>query len=240
MIRIGLLGASGRMGLRVKETVKNEMSSLCKIDVVASLGDSVEPLLDSDVVIDFSSVGAVTGLCTAGLRLSRTPPLVSGSTGWTTEQRRILVSYSEKAPVISGSNFSDGVLAVIRALEELSRMLGPLGYKGEILEVHHQHKKDSPSGTALTLQEVMNQSGIPGDQIPIRSSRTGEVIGNHEVVFQGPSDRIRLVHEAENRDIFARGAVRAALWLQGEFAAKRLLSGLLSTHDYMERRWRNQ
>lgn len=161
-----------------------------------------------DVAIDFSltqGFGPVLQLC-----VQRGAPLVSGTTGLDDAQRQALAEAAASIPLVWASNFSLGV-AVLADLVE--RAAGTLpGWDCDIVESHHVHKQDAPSGTALTLGEAATGSGA---QPRYASLRAGDIVGEHLVQFTGLGERIELVHRASNRDIFARGALHAAKRLHG-------------------------
>jgi 4-hydroxy-tetrahydrodipicolinate reductase len=211
--RIGLLGAKGRMGQIVSQLIATEYSSKATLHAAPARVDALEPLLACDVVIDFSSPEAMLLLTEAALKQASgsLPAFVVGSTGWKLDDRAKLETLAAKTPVLMASNFSTGVMAVIDALKQVAPLLDKLGYKPSIVETHHVHKKDAPSGTALSLQRAISPSG-PGN-VPVKSIREGEVVGDHEVAFHGPADRIMFGHFAQDRSIFARGAIDVALWL---------------------------
>ena len=212
-VRIGLLGASGRMGQWVRKVVAREFQGRAAITVEASAGDPLELLLSSDVIIDFSSPEAMSVLARGALRLSggRLPAFVVGSTGWTPEQMVHLEALARKARVLMASNFSTGIGLLNEILRQFAPALLRIGYQPAIVETHHKHKKDAPSGTAITLARSVN----PTDPSLVQtlSLRAGEVIGDHDVSFFGPGDTITLRHHARDRSVFARGAVDAAIWL---------------------------
>src|SRR5262249_48670013 len=112
------------------------------------------------------------------------------------------------------SNFSVGVNVLFWLTRKAAEHLGDFGV--EIVETHHKMKKDAPSGTAKTLAEVLKTARKMQDEIPIQSIREGEVVGEHSVIFTAPSERLELTHRATSREIFARGALRAARWIIGK------------------------
>jgi 4-hydroxy-tetrahydrodipicolinate reductase len=118
-------------------------------------------------------------------------------------------------PIVFASNFSVGVNVLFwltrKAAELLERDFDP-----EIIETHHKMKKDAPSGTAKTLAEILKAEQKNQNEIPIQSIREGEVVGEHTVIFSGLGERIELTHRAASREIFARGALRAANWIMGK------------------------
>lgn len=221
-LKILIHGASGRMGKALLRLAAEDDA----LDVVAAVVgrspsqrvvDGVPHFAASelsgappfDVAIDFSlpqGFGPVLQLC-----VQRGVPLVSGTTGLEEPQRQALAEAAAKIPLVWASNFSLGV-AVLTDLVE--RAAGTLpGWDCDIVESHHVHKKDAPSGTALTLGEAATGSGA---QPRYASLRAGDIVGEHLVQFTGLGERIELAHRATNRDIFARGALHAAKRLHGK------------------------
>ena len=165
-----------------------------------------------DVVIDFTTPTAVVENIAACIRSHAN--LVVGTTGWSGELPRIkpLVEQSGIG-LLYAANFSIGV----NLFFDIARAAAPAvryGYQGRILEKHHVHKKDAPSGTAVAIRNVIR--GAAQAELPIESVREGDVVGMHQVTFESAGDSITLVHEAKSRRGFAEGAVRAAEWLQGK------------------------
>lgn len=161
---------------------------------------------DFDVAIDFSLPEAfdpVLALC-----LDRARPLVSGTTGLSAAQRSAIASAGERIPVLWASNFSLGVAVLAELVERASKALQ--GWDCDIVESHHTQKKDAPSGTALMLGDAAGQGGADPRYASIRA---GDIVGEHLVQFTTAGERIELVHRATNRDIFARGALHAAVRL---------------------------
>lgn len=217
MARVGLLGPNGRMGQWVTRLLQTEYAGRAELAHSAGRGVSLEPLLHTDVVIDFSLPEAMLELAQAAAKAAGTlPAFVVGSTGWTIDQRRALEELAKKTPVLMASNFSTGVLVLTELLKQAAPLLDQLGYTPVIVEAHHKHKKDAPSGTALSLQRAIAPAG-PGN-VQTHAVRAGEVIGDHEVTFYSAGDRIQLGHFAQDRSIFARGAIDVALWLAGQRA----------------------
>lgn len=212
MIRVGLLGANGRMGDWVQRLLESEFSKRATLTVSASRGEILSALLKCDAVIDFSAPSAMLALAQEALAHTDTLPVfVVGSTGWKLDEKRTLEALAERTPVLMSSNFSTGVLALQEILRNAAPLLEKLGYTPVIVETHHKHKKDAPSGTALSLQRAISPAG-PGN-VQTHSVRAGEIIGDHEVTFYGPGDTITIKHHAMDRSIFARGAIEAALWI---------------------------
>ncbi len=235
-IKLGLLGASGKMGQAVSELIKKEFSEKISLSHSTSQGEPMAPLLDTDVVIDFSTPSAMAELAKqayvqagAGKKI---PCFVIGSTGWKIDDRREVETLSEKAPMVMSSNFSTGVAALLEVLKFANPLLEKLKYTPVIVESHHRTKKDSPSGTAVSLQRVIAPMG-PGN-VQTHSVRAGETIGNHEITFHGKYDHITLGHFAQDRAIFARGALEVALWLTQKRAASPELTGTLGMDAFFK------
>jgi 4-hydroxy-tetrahydrodipicolinate reductase len=164
-------------------------------------------------------------------------PVVIGTTGLTADQLTELGSLAASTPVFWSPNMSIGVNALVRILPMLERILGE-AYDMEITEIHHHHKKDAPSGTAVKLAEVLAASrgwdlaevgnygrmGIigarPEKELGVHALRGGDVVGDHTVYFFGPGERLEVTHRAHSRENFARGALRAAAWLSGQKAGE--------------------
>jgi 4-hydroxy-tetrahydrodipicolinate reductase len=166
----------------------------------------------ADVVIDFSSAAGT--LSALDLALARSAALLVGTTGLPPATVEKLRGASQKISVLLAPNTSLGVAAVADAAARLARALGP-GYRASIVESHHIHKKDAPSGTALRLAGAVRDAGgeLPDDQI--LSIRAGDIVGEHTIRFAGPGEVVDLTHRATSRDLFALGALRAAQWLRG-------------------------
>lgn len=174
-----------------------------------------------DAAIDFSlpqGFGPILALCE-----QRGAALVSGTTGLEDEQRAVLDAASQRIPVLWAANFSLGV-AVLSELVERAAAALP-GWDCDIVESHHVHKKDAPSGTALALGASAEQGGASPRYASLRA---GDIVGEHLVQFTAPGERIELIHRATNRDIFARGALHAAAKLAGRAPGRYRLRDLLS------------
>jgi len=211
-VRVLLVGSKGRMGKTIVDLAKADP----RIDIVAQcdLGDAIEPAMkNSEVVIDFSQAGAAEEICRAALQHRQS--LVIGTTGHSPEQRHTIEKAAESLPIVFASNFSIGVNVLFALTRRTGEILGP-EFSPEISETHHRMKKDAPSGTAKTLAEILKGARKTDDQIPTQSIREGEVVGDHTVIFSGPGERLELTHRASSREIFARGALRAAEWIVGK------------------------
>ena len=185
---------------------------------------------EADVWIDFSAPGASTTHAEAAA--ARGAALVVGTTGLGDPQRQAIAEVAGKVPVVLSPNMSVGVNVLLRLVADAARALGP-DYDIEVLEAHHRAKRDAPSGTALRLAEALAEATgreLPrtaryerhGDigprsreEIGLQTIRGGDVVGDHTVFFLGLGERVEITHKATSRETFARGAVRAALWLSG-------------------------
>lgn len=220
-VRVALIGARGRMGQAIVDLAKDDP----KIDVVAQcdLGDTIDPAMkDCDVAIDFSHAGATDEICWAASQHRKA--LVIGTTGHSPEQRQVIEKTAGSLPIVFASNFSVGVNALFALTRRAAEIFGS-EFAPKITETHHKMKKDAPSGTAKTLGEILKKALKV--EIPIESIREGDVVGEHTVTFVGPRERLELTHRAGSREIFARGALRAAQWIVGKPA------GLYSMQDVL-------
>ncbi|HTV08736.1 MAG TPA: dihydrodipicolinate reductase C-terminal domain-containing protein [Candidatus Aquilonibacter sp.] len=164
-----------------------------------------------DVIIDFTTPEAVVSNMRACL--ANGAKMVIGTTGWYDRLPRAKEATKRRgASLLYGTNFSIGVQTMLKFAEIMSRELQAEGYKLSISETHHLTKLDAPSGTALTLRDVVMRSAKLED-VPIKSIRHGEAVGQHVLEAESESDRILLTHESHSRRAFAEGAVRAAEWL---------------------------
>jgi 4-hydroxy-tetrahydrodipicolinate reductase len=222
------------MGKSVSQLLATEFATVATLSAAVNRGESLGPLFQTDVVIDFSSPPSFLILAKKILSRDKSvpphlPAFVIGSTGWTAEGEKILMELGFLAPVLIASNFSTGVSALARILQQASPLLEKLGYTPVIVETHHEHKLDAPSGTALSLQKAIHPSRP--NSVQTHSIRAGEVIGDHEITFYGKNDKITIRHSAQNRSIFAHGAIQAALWL-AQNRNIRSPQGLLSMENY--------
>jgi len=226
-VRVLLIGAAGRMGKAIVDLARNDPD----IDIVAQCdrGDAIEPAMRKcDAVIDFSHPDAIDGIFRTALqhRPRKLSGLVIGTTGHSSGQRRVIEEAGKSLPIIFASNFSVGVNVLFSLTRKAAEILGP-EFDLKIVETHHRTKKDAPSGTSKTLAEILRTARKLDDQVPIQSIREGEVVGDHTVNFAGPGERLELTHRASSREIFARGALRAAQWIIGKPA------GLYSMQDVL-------
>jgi 4-hydroxy-tetrahydrodipicolinate reductase len=204
-----LIGAAGRMGKTVRDLAHGDPE--IEIAAQCDLGDAIDAQMKNcDVAIDFSQPDAIDEICRAALQHGKS--LVIGTTGQSQQQRRIIEETTHTVPVVLASNFSVGVNVLFWLTRKTAEFLGP-DFNAEIIETHHKMKKDAPSGTAKTLGEILKTADKTHRETPIRSIREGEVVGEHSVFFSGPGEQLELTHRATTREIFARGALRAAKWV---------------------------
>jgi len=254
MVRVGVFGANGRVGqLIIEDLKKTNDISLSSVFVRNKLNFSIDPsilvstdvksfLKACDIVIDFSLPDACEVLLEAAIE---TPtPLVIGTTGLSMHQLNLLKQASENMPVLYATNMSLGVALLNKLVYQASAALE--GFDIEIVEMHHKHKKDAPSGTALTLGEsaasargldldkvrISGRDGNIGerskDEISVMALRGGDIVGRHTVGFYNDGEFIELNHTATSRNTFSKGAIRAASWLVGK------KPGLYSISDCLE------
>ena len=207
-----LILGRGKTGSVVAEVARERRHNVRTLDVDENANAcALTPafLAPFDVVIDFTAPSAVVANAEACIRAKKN--LVVGTTGWYEQLPHLReMVLSAKTGFLYGSNFSIGVNLFFEIVATASAAL-KYDYSGQIFERHHVTKKDAPSGTAITLQKIVRESG--GQEVEIVSFREGDAVGMHEVVFNSAGDRIYLCHDAKSRLGFAEGAVRAAEWL---------------------------
>mgnify|MGYP000122519773 CR=1 FL=1 len=234
VIRIGLLGSTGRMGQWVSKLLCTEFTEKAALVVQVDQAKSIDSLFSSDVVIDFSSAEGTQTLIQSALKhRGRLPCLVIGTTGWNSTKNEELDQLVKKTPILVAPNFSIAVFAFKKILEQFSPLLESLHYTPVMTDIHHIHKKDAPSGTALSLQ--LSMDALNPSRIPIHSVRAGEVIGEHSVTFYGKGDRISIEHQAQDRSIFARGAIEVAIWIARNHAEVQRLQRVIGIDFYFEK-----
>ncbi|MDR1662862.1 MAG: 4-hydroxy-tetrahydrodipicolinate reductase [Endomicrobium sp.] len=240
-MKLAICGASGRMGQSIivmaKEDFEIQISGALEFEgskaigtgspIISSVADLEKILKNTDVLIDFTNPEST--LKNLDLAVKQKVPVVIGTTGFSEEQKTKIYEASKVIPIVFSPNMSVGVNVLFKLVEELVKKIPD--YDVEIVELHHNKKKDSPSGTAAKLAEVVASSigkdikdvGVYGrhstnsarkkDEIGVLSVRAGDIVGDHTVYFVGPGERIELTHRAHSRDAFAAGAVRAAKWV---------------------------
>lgn len=228
MTSIGIYGSNGRMGRAIATIATGEGVTLAG---GADAGTDPLPIAQrADVLVDFSTPAALEAHLNAAVA-ARTP-IVIGTTGLLTTHQALIERAAATIAVLQTGNTSLGVTLLSVLVREAAARLGA-DWDIEIIEMHHRHKVDAPSGTALLLGDaaaagrgtrlsevrVDSRAGLVGARsegtIGFASLRGGSVVGDHNVVFAGEGERIEIGHRADDRTIFARGAVKAALWLAG-------------------------
>lgn len=267
-MRAIVAGAAGRMGRRVGYMVEQHPelsyaagfeakgSGLIGADAgeLAGLGangvriaQGLEPVIDAgDVIIDFTFHQATMEF--ARLAAEHHRAMVIGTTGLSADELSELAELAVDFPCVQAPNMSVCVNVLFKLVEKTAALLGS-AYDIEIIEAHHNRKKDAPSGTALKLGElaaaalgtsldevgVLARSGIIGERKPgeigIQTIRAADIVGEHTVYFAGPGERIELSHRAQTRDHFARGATVAAAWLAGKPNGIYSMFDVLGLHD---------
>jgi 4-hydroxy-tetrahydrodipicolinate reductase len=237
MTRIGIIGADGRMGRAIADAIGE--AGATPAGGVDRGGDVAALATQADVLVDFSSPGALAGNLAAA-RAGKVA-IVIGTTGLDRTHHAAIDEAARDIAVLQAANTSLGVNLLAGLVRQAAAALGP-DWDIEIVEMHHRHKVDAPSGTALLLgQAAAEGRGIGHDDamrvdrnarreegtIGYASLRGGSVAGDHMVVLAGEGERIELGHRAESRAIFARGAVKAAQWLAGKPAGRYTMAQML-------------
>jgi 4-hydroxy-tetrahydrodipicolinate reductase len=260
-VRIAVFGAAGKMGQAIVRVVadtpgaalaaavEREGSPALGRDAAALAGlpasqititrelpgdAATGPAAQTDVWIDFSAPEA--SVAHARAAAERGVALVLGTTGLAAADRAAIAEATRRIPVVQSPNMSVGVNVLLRLVAEAARALGP-DFDLEVLETHHRHKRDAPSGTALRLAEALSEATgrplesharyarqgdigpRPATEIGLQTLRGGDVVGDHTVFFFGLGERVEITHRASSRETFARGAVRAAMWLRSQTRA---------------------
>lgn len=207
-----LILGRGKTGSLVAEVARERRHQVRAVGHAENEGGAAlapSQLQNIDVVIDFTTPDAVLGNMEACVKAGK--PMAVGTTGWYAALPGIREAVERAGTgLVFGSNFSVGVNLFLD-MARASAAAAEQGYHGQIFERHHVHKKDAPSGTAITIQKAIQQAG--GPELEITSFREGEVVGMHEIIFESAHDRIYLCHDAQSRRGFAEGAVRAAEWV---------------------------
>jgi 4-hydroxy-tetrahydrodipicolinate reductase len=224
MIAVGVLGSTGRMGQAILAAL--EAHPRCQLSVAGTRLNAREVFQDSDAVINFTTPDALISHLDLSRRFHK--PLVIGSTGLTVEHEAYLHEAAKTVPLVVSPNMSIAVTLLTNLVRQAAEILDE-SYDIEISELHHRYKKDAPSGTALMLGEAAangkgkplaalrrpdnNQGPRPSEIIGFSSQRGGSVVGDHKVSFIGDDDMIELSHRGFSRNLYAKGALRAAEWV---------------------------
>jgi len=248
-LRIAVAGAGGRMGRTLIAAVQAaaDMTLHAALDVAGSpaIGQSVATTREGRAIVAGSDLAAIDGadalidftrpagtLAHLAAAVARKVPMVIGTTGFTEDEKARIADAAKRIPIVFAPNMSIGVNVTLRLLEVAARALDR-GFDIEILEMHHRHKIDAPSGTALGMGEaiaraqgraladaaVYAREGVTGERDPSSIGfavlRGGDCVGEHTVIFAGTGERIEITHRATSRDNFASGALRAARYVAG-------------------------
>jgi 4-hydroxy-tetrahydrodipicolinate reductase len=225
-----LAGGVARPGAACLGQDVGELAGIPRVGI--AVADNAEQLLrDSDVAVDFTTPTATADH--AKLAASLGKPVVIGTTGLSGAEEKAVRDAAQKVPIVWAANTSLGINLLLGLVQQVAQRLGP-DWDLEIFEMHHKGKADAPSGTALALGRaaaaargvgfedvaVRGRDGITGPRPPgaigFAALRGGDAVGDHHVIFAGIGERLELVHRATNRAIYAKGAVRAALWLRDQ------------------------
>ena len=229
-MKIAIVGAAGRMGkmLVALADANPALEVVAKVDVAEGY-DKAWPA-GTEAVIDFSFHSAVPAFVAKAAEEGLA--YVLGTTGLSSEEQQAVDAAAQCIPVVQSGNYSLGVNLLLNLVQTAAKVLGP-EYDVEVVEMHHRHKKDAPSGTALMLAKavaagrgvdfdaaaVYGRKGIVGErpegEIAVHALRGGSVVGDHTVMFAGEVERVELTHRAQSREAFAAGALKAAQWAAG-------------------------
>lgn len=247
-MRVVIIGAAGRMG----HAIRDELRAWPNAALAAAIDRHADPeqgittdlsaaLQGADVVVDFSSPNVTSSNLAACARAG--VPVLVGTTGLGEDALQAAADAATRVPVIVAANTSVGVTLLVELVRAAARSL-PADFDIEIIEGHHRHKKDAPSGTALALgraaaagrgQDLAAVRAAPRDGEALRQVgeigfavvRAGDIVGDHTVLFAGAGERVALSHQATDRAIFARGALRAAAWLVGRPSGRYEMSDVI-------------
>ncbi|MFS1504900.1 4-hydroxy-tetrahydrodipicolinate reductase [Vibrio lentus] len=268
VVRIAIAGAAGRMGRNLVKAAHHNSeasvgagserpeSSLVGVDVgelcgegrfdVALVDDLSKAVEEFDVIVDFTA--PVSTLANIELCKRHGKKLIIGTTGFSEEEKQIIDAASKEMAIVMAPNYSVGVNLVFKLLEKAAKVMGDY-CDVEIVEAHHRHKVDAPSGTAIGMGEaiagamgnelndvaVWSREGITGertkDEIGFATIRAGDIIGEHTAMFADIGERVEITHKATDRMTFANGAIKAAVWLNDKPAGFYTMTDVLGLND---------
>ncbi|MFN3550227.1 MAG: 4-hydroxy-tetrahydrodipicolinate reductase [Endomicrobiia bacterium] len=242
MIKIIINGALGKMGKRITEIAlqDNELEIVGLVDIVEKeisvlpqlpkVVSNIEKYINSsDVVIDFSSPEGTINILNFCQKHKK--PVVIGTTGHNEEQTKLINDVSKEIPIVFSPNMSLGVNLLFKLIDFVTKIFANKDYDIEIIELHHNKKKDAPSGTAKKIMDIIKtvkpdtnfvfgRNGIVGerkkDEVGVSSIRCGDIVGEHIVIYSTEGEILELKHTATSRDTFAKGALVAARWILGK------------------------
>ncbi|OQQ05002.1 4-hydroxy-tetrahydrodipicolinate reductase [Vibrio coralliirubri] len=268
VVRIAIAGAAGRMGRNLVKAAHHNSeasvgagserpeSSLVGVDVgelcgegrfdVALVDDLSKAIEEFDVIVDFTA--PVSTLANIELCKRHGKKLIIGTTGFSEEEKQAIDAASKEMAIVMAPNYSVGVNLVFKLLEKAAKVMGDY-CDVEIVEAHHRHKVDAPSGTAIGMGEaiagamgnelndvaVWSREGITGertkDEIGFATIRAGDIIGEHTAMFADIGERVEITHKATDRMTFANGAIKAAVWLNDKPAGFYTMTDVLGLND---------
>ncbi|MCG9552177.1 4-hydroxy-tetrahydrodipicolinate reductase [Vibrio alginolyticus] len=268
VVRIAIAGAAGRMGRNLVKAAHHNSeasvgagserpeSSLVGVDVgelcgegrfdVALVDDLSKAIEEFDVIVDFTA--PVSTLANIELCKRHGKKLIIGTTGFSEEEKQVIDAAAKEMPIVMAPNYSVGVNLVFKLLEKAAKVMGDY-CDVEIVEAHHRHKVDAPSGTAIGMGEaiagamgnelndvaVWSREGITGertkDEIGFATIRAGDIIGEHTAMFADIGERVEITHKATDRMTFANGAIKAAVWLNDKPAGFYTMTDVLGLND---------
>jgi len=223
MVKICVGGSKGKMGGRILDLAK--LDSALEVSGEFDIGQDAEPVIaQSDCLIEFTSAEATIEHLAICEKLKK--PIVIGTTGLSEDAQAKIRMASESIPVIFSPNMSIGVNLLFKMVSEAAKVLGP-EYDINIVEAHHIHKKDAPSGTAKEMARIAKEARSDA-KVHIESVREGEIVGEHTITFDSDFDTIEITHSAKTRDIFAKGALEAAKFAFGKPAGLYTMKDVLA------------
>ncbi|MFM2641475.1 4-hydroxy-tetrahydrodipicolinate reductase [Vibrio chagasii] len=268
VVRIAIAGAAGRMGRNLVKAAHHnseasvgagserpesslvgvDVGELCgegrfDVDLVDDLSKAIE---EFDVIVDFTA--PVSTLANIELCKRHGKKLIIGTTGFSEEEKQVIDAAAKEMPIVMAPNYSVGVNLVFKLLEKAAKVMGDY-CDVEIVEAHHRHKVDAPSGTAIGMGEaiagamgnelndvaVWSREGITGertkDEIGFATIRAGDIIGEHTAMFADIGERVEITHKATDRMTFANGAIKAAVWLNDKPAGFYTMTDVLGLND---------
>ena len=236
MIKIAVVGSCGRMGQRIMALAEDDsrLSNAVGLEIKGSksigtevfgvkVTDDINQIEQADVVIDFTPQADKTEILKAVCTFKKA--LVVGTTGLTKDQVKLIEEAASQIPIVYSPNMSVGVNVMFEIVKEAAAKLK--GYNVKIIEAHHIHKKDAPSGTAKQFAAIV-ESQTGREVADVEAIREGEIVGDHKIILESDVDIIELSHHAKTRDIFAKGALEAAVWISDRPA------GLYDMHDVLK------
>jgi len=242
-LKVSITGCLGRMGTQLIKTIKKnkqiqivsvtegKIGEKRKIGNLIIQKNSINAFKNTSVIIDFTTPNCTIEVLKIASKLKKR--VVIGTTGFSKKEENLIKKYSKKIPILKAGNMSLGINLLMYLTEITSKSLGD-NFLSKVFEVHHKHKKDHPSGTALMLgkgiaegkkkdfyklvgKKYFNKKAFPySKKINFNSIRKGEIVGNHKVLFSSGKETITLNHEAFDRALYSEGAFTAAKWLMGK------------------------